>query len=306
MTGTPAASPPTDPPGSRTTMLDLDGEVRLLTFPGPPGAPVLLCLHGLGGSALNFAALGPLLAATHEVVVLDLPAHGRSRPPAGADAAGDALAVLDGVLATFAGRPVTLVGASLGGVLAQRRLARGSAPIERLVLLDPPVPTTVGRAWDPRLTPRLAFLWAPGVGALVQRQMARTGPEETVRRQLAQATPHVDRVPAEVRAATVAETRWRDTRPDAAAARTAQWRMILQTLQLLSRPAAWQAELARIDVPVLWLQGADDLLAPVGHVRALAARLPAWSLRVRGGVGHLPHLEDPGWTAAQLREWLPA
>ena len=306
MTGTTGSPPPTDPPGSRSDTVDVGGDVRLLVFPGPPGAPVLLCLHGLGGSALNFRALGPLLAATHEVVVLDLPAHGRSRPPAGPDAAADALAVLDRVLTSLDGRPVTLVGASLGGVLAQRRLARAGGTVDRLVLIDPPVPTTVGRARDPRLTPRLALLRAPGVGALVLRQMARTSPEETVRRQLAQATPHGDRVPAELRAAAVAETRWRDSRPDAAVARTAQWRMILQTLQLLSRPRAWQAELERIAVPVLWLQGADDLLAPVGHVRALAARLPSWSLRVREGVGHLPHLEDPEWTAAQLREWLPA
>jgi pimeloyl-ACP methyl ester carboxylesterase len=294
-----------DPPGSVSSTLDVDGAVRLLEFPGPPGAPVLVCLHGLGGSALNFGSLGPLLAPTHRVVVVDLPGHGRSRPATGRDAAEDALTVLGRVLGSLGGARGTLVGASLGGVLGLRYLARQPATVARLVLLDPPVPTSLRWRRDPRLTPRLLMLQAPGVAGIVARQAARLTPEETVRRQLAQATPHSGWVSDELRTAVEAEARWRAGRPDAAAAQAAQWRLILQTLGLLSRPRAWLEQLRAVDVPVLWLQGADDPLAPVDHVRALARELPDWPLRVREGVGHLPHLEDPEWAAAQIRKWVP-
>jgi pimeloyl-ACP methyl ester carboxylesterase len=294
-----------DPPGSVSSTLDVDGAVRLLEFAGPPSAPVLVCLHGLGGSALNYSSLGPLLAADHRVVVVDLPGHGRSRPAPGRDAAEDVLTVLGRVLGSLGGKRATLVGASLGGVLGLRYLARRPATVARMVLVDPPVPTSLRWRRDPRLTPRLLMLQAPGVAGIVARQAARMTPEETVRRQLAQATPHSGWVSERLRAAVVGETRWRAGCPDAAAAQAAQWRLIVQTLGLLSRPRAWLEQLRAVDVPVLWLQGADDPLAPVDHVRALARELPNWPLRVREGAGHLPHLEDPEWTAAQIREWAP-
>ena len=281
--------------------LDVDGPIHLREFPGPPGAPTVLCLHGLGGSALNFLALAPLLTDAFRVVVLDLPGHGGSRPSDG-DVLADVDRVLTRVLADVA--PAALVGHSLGGVLALRHLAAAGPVVDRLVLLDPPVPTSLAGTRDRGLALRLAFLRFPGVGALVARQLRGLSAEEVVRRQLEQATPHGDRVPAEVRAATVAETAERAALPTADAAQATQWRLILATLALLSRPQEWIATLRRVAVPVLWLQGADDELALVDHVRALAAARPEWTLEVRDGVGHLPHLEDAPRTAERLRGFL--
>jgi len=286
---------------ARVSTLDVDGPVHLREFAGPPGAPTLLCLHGLGGSSLNYLALAPLLTDTYRVVALDLPGHGGSRPSTG-DVLADVDRVLDRVLADVT--PTALVGHSLGGVLALRHLAAARPVVDRLVLLDPPVPTSLSGSRDLGLTARLAFLRLPWVGALVARQLRGMSAEEVVRRQLDQATPHGDRVPAEARAATVAETAERAALPTADAAQATQWRLILATLGLLSRPREWQATLARVAVPVLWLQGADDKLALVDHARALAATRPGWTFEVRDGVGHLPHLEDAPWTAEQVRGFL--
>ena len=92
--------------------------------------------------------------------------------------------------------------------------------------------------------------------------------------------------------------------PDAAAAQHLQWQAILGTITLLARPPSWRQRLAAVSQPTLWLQGVDDLLAPVRDATALAGSRPDWTFRTRPGVGHLPHLEDAAWVDATLRDWL--
>src|SRR5437588_10401134 len=60
----------------RSRWADLDGPVHYLDFGGPAGAPVLVCVHGLGGSAVNWLRLAPLLAGRFRVVAPDLAGHG--------------------------------------------------------------------------------------------------------------------------------------------------------------------------------------------------------------------------------------
>jgi len=62
--------------------------------------------------------------------------------------------------------------------------------------------------------------------------------------------------------------------------------------------------LAEITTPTLWLHGADDPLSELEAASALASTRPAWTFLTRGGIGHLPHLEDPTWTARSITEWL--
>jgi pimeloyl-ACP methyl ester carboxylesterase len=65
------------------------------------------------------------------------------------------------------------------------------------------------------------------------------------------------------------------------------------------------AELMRsIRVPVLLLHGQKDRLVPLAAARAAAARNPAWRFAVAPDVGHVPQLEVPEWTVAQIRDWL--
>lgn len=299
--GTPAAWPP----GAASTVTDLDGPVHHLDLGGPAGAPVVLCVHGLGGSALNWGLLGPRLSDTHRVLAVDLFGHGRSGPPTGSrpDALTADRRLLDRFVREVVREPVVLLGHSMGGVLTILHAATAPETVRRLVVLSPPVPGTDGRL-DLPIAAKLTFLRLPGVAAAVARKSAALTPEQVVDQQLRQATPHVDRIPADGIAAAVAETRDRAARPDAAAGRAQQWAALLGTMALLARPRTWRRTVAAVAAPTLYLQGADDPLAKADRARALAATRPGWTFEVRPGVGHLLALEDPAWTADQIRAFL--
>ena len=293
------------PPGALEHLTDLGGRVRHLSFGGPAGSPAVVAVHGLGGSALNWGLLAPRLAATHRVLAVDLWGHGGSGVPEGRPALADDLRLLQRFLTEVVGEPVVLLGHSMGGVLALQHTADHPGTVSRLVLLSPPVPRSRSRL-DRVLLARRALLRLPGVSGLVARRLARLSPEQVVDQQLRQATPHVDRLRADGIAAVVAETRSRAGRPDAARAQAAQWAGILDTMALLGHARSWRQTVARVAVPTLWLQGADDPLAEAGSAAALAATRPDWPFEVRAGAGHLLAIEDPAWTAEQIGSWLAA
>ena len=58
---------------------DLDGPVHYLDYGGDPSGPLVVCVHGLGGSAVNWAAVAPTLTESCRVVALDLAGFGRTR-----------------------------------------------------------------------------------------------------------------------------------------------------------------------------------------------------------------------------------
>jgi sigma-B regulation protein RsbQ len=67
-----------------------------------------------------------------------------------------------------------------------------------------------------------------------------------------------------------------------------------------------RADLARVPVPALVLQTAEDAIAPVEVGRYVASRLPEGRLVVLDAVGHCPNLSAPGQTAAAIRDFLTA
>ena len=65
------------------------------------------------------------------------------------------------------------------------------------------------------------------------------------------------------------------------------------------------AEMQRsIQSPVLLLHGDRDRLVPLSSARAAADANPSWQFDVAEGVGHVPQLEVPEWTADRILGWL--
>jgi len=63
------------------------------------------------------------------------------------------------------------------------------------------------------------------------------------------------------------------------------------------------ARIDSIDVPVLHLHGARDLLVPLGAARRMAEGRTDWRLDVARDIGHAPMLETPVWTGLRVAEW---
>ncbi|MGB7051440.1 MAG: alpha/beta hydrolase, partial [Acidimicrobiales bacterium] len=75
---------------------------------------------------------------------------------------------------------------------------------------------------------------------------------------------------------------------------------------LLARPSATARALDAIHRPVLVIHGDRDWLVPLAVARRACAAHRLWQLDVAGGVGHVPMLEAPEWTASAIDRWLSA
>lgn len=108
------------------------------TWGDPFGSPVVL-LHGLGGSAASWEAVGSLLGEEWRVYALDLRGHGESDWPdeyALEMMRDDVLGFLDECELDRVG----LVGHSMGGVVAYLLAEERADRVERLVLVETPPP----------------------------------------------------------------------------------------------------------------------------------------------------------------------
>jgi lipase len=101
---------------------------------GEPGAPRVVCLHGVRNHGRHFAPLAGELGGYH-VLAPDLLGHGSSpwEPPWGISAH------LDAIVGTVGAREAALLGHSFGGRLAFELAARAPTLVPKLVLLDPAI-----------------------------------------------------------------------------------------------------------------------------------------------------------------------
>ena len=113
---------------------ELEWRGTLLHYAVGGSGPPLVLVHGLGGTVENWRAIAPPLAASHRVLVPDLPGHGHSAPLAEVrDVDALAEAVLGIADAEEAGDAVW-VGHSLGGVVGLRAAALRPDAVRGLVL----------------------------------------------------------------------------------------------------------------------------------------------------------------------------
>jgi 3-oxoadipate enol-lactonase len=133
--------------------VDLHGHPTFLDLDGTADAPLMVCLHGLGGSSNYFQPLISTYAARFRIARIDLKGLGRTGPataPAAAAAAAarritvpayveDLAALLDLLLQTTQQQqpPVVLVGHSLGAIVAMQFAAAHPARVAALALLGP-------------------------------------------------------------------------------------------------------------------------------------------------------------------------
>ena len=171
-----------------------------------------------------------------------------------------------------------LAGLSLGGIVAMEILRQAPERVERLALLDTnPLAETpetqAGRA------PQIARALAGGLAGVMRGEMKPNylfdGPDKAEILDLC-----MDMALTLGPEVFARQSRALRDRPDQRA-----------TLKVFKRPA-------------LVLMGEDDRLCPRDRHELMHALMPKSRFAVIGGAGHLPTLEKPGKTAAEIIRWL--
>jgi pimeloyl-ACP methyl ester carboxylesterase len=276
---------------------DLDGPVHYLDFGGD--GPPLVLVHGLAGSALNWMAVGPALAARHRTLALDLRGFGRT-PLGRGTRLRDNRALLDRFVREVAGGPATLVGNSMGGLLSVLQAAACPETVSGLVLVDPALPYRGRRPFDLTLFAFFASMTPPVAGEAVLRWGGgRYGAERVTDAVLAACTVDASRIPADVRRALVDQEVERLGSPRSHRALAQASRSLLWALRRRGLAATY----GRVAAPVLVVHGDRDRIVPVSISKAVAARF-GWEVEVLPGVGHVPMMEVPDEFVRVTRAWL--
>jgi pimeloyl-ACP methyl ester carboxylesterase len=232
-------------------------------------------IQGLGYGGWGWEPVVPGLAERFRVLTFDNRGIGGSDKPAGpyttAELAGDALQVLDEAGVERA----HVVGASLGGMVAQEVAARAPERVERLVLCC----TTPGSADGVPM---------PEVTVQLFQEAATLAPDLAIRRFIENAlgAGESNELVDDLYARRVADP------PD---------------------PAGWHAQVAAavgfagagpIAAPTLILHGTEDNVVDYRNAGVLAARLPGSRVELFAGAGHLFFWEQPDTFVRIVTEFL--
>lgn len=275
-------------PAWRASRFALAGGSTLAVFETgrtDPAAPVLVCVHGIGHwtqAAWDFVA--GELEATHRIVAFDLPGFGASDKPDVAYTLDFFAAVLGNVVDGYAPGAVTLVGHSLGGLVASLYAAGASERVRLLVLIAP-----AGFLRTPALLLKLAG------SRPVRWLFGRVKPSPNfVRRTFANAVFDRRVIPEDYYARAVALSR------DPALLR-AFADVYARALAEFVRMHELHARLAGFRGRALLIWGRADRYVPVAGLAAARRVYPQAETLVLQECGHCPSIEAPSAVASAIR-----
>lgn len=272
------------------SFIDLAGPVHYRDHGGD--GPVMLLIHGLGGSYLNWESVGPELAATHRVYAPDLAGFGLT-PPAGRDTTVTANQKLIDAFSTAMSpdAPVVLVGNSMGGLISMLQAAANPSRVAALVLINPALPLVGLGGVNPFTIRHLIVPTFPGVGhAAMRRYYEATSAEDRVEETIAFITADPSTVSEERRRASIEMQKLRDDMEWAIPAFIDASRSIAATL---TRVRSFRRMLHKIACPTLLIHGDQDRVVAPASARWAAGQRPDWQFRMFHGVGHVPMIERP-------------
>ncbi len=232
---------------------------------GRPDAPVVVLIHGLGGSALDWAPMMPAFArAGYRVYAPDLLGYGKSSHPDIDYSIAEQADFVNGFIhAVGACNPQPdprtncrqdIVGWSMGGWIAMRYALDHEQQVRRLVLDD-----AAGVNFEPSFSPAV---FTPGDA-------------DTAAQLMHLLEPSMPRFPPFV---------MRDYLRMLHTKRDVVGRSV-KTFE--TRKEVMDAQLPHLDVPTLVNWGTEDLLIPLNVGKKTAALIPGANLNIFEGCGHL-------------------
>jgi pimeloyl-ACP methyl ester carboxylesterase len=284
--------------------VDVHGPVHYRVWEGRPDGPTFVCVHGLGGSLLNWAPVAPGLARRGQVIALDLVGFGLTPLEGRGAGVGSNWKLLAGFLRELDLPPVVLVGNSMGGMVSLVQAAHAPASVESLVLVDAAFPRTrrVHGQFDPRIASAFALYSTSRAGEwFAKLRTRRLGPEGLVRETLRLAAADPRSVDPSLVQAMVEQARRRLEFDYSTSAFLAAARSIFRAQVA---PGRYRALVRGVGCPALVMHGARDRLVPVAIAREAAAEHEKWKLVVFEDLGHIPQMEAPQRWLDEVETWL--
>jgi pimeloyl-ACP methyl ester carboxylesterase len=245
----------------------VDGHMLFYTRPvKSEGCPVLLLLHGAGGSHLGWPREIQRLAGTN-VYNLDLPGHGRSPGP-GRATVEEYADVVQAFIDKLDLINITLIGHSMGGAIAQTLALRGLPEVGKMIILNSSAKL--------RVAPQLldAARTEPQMAADLVARMSWSAGADKDKVRLSQATMlQIDPV-------------------------------VLHGDFLACDCFDIRSELNKISIPTLVVCGSEDQMTPPKFGRYLAENISGAQLVEIEDAGHFAMLEKPKEVANTIAEFL--
>lgn len=266
----------------------------LICDEGGRGTPHLL-VHGLGGTATNWAEVMLPLAANGPVVAVDLPGFGHTPVPDGGSARIRAnVKFIPALIDALGWDRVVLHGNSMGGMIATMVAARWPDHVAALILADPALPPAPRHRFRVSGTALLVVgpLLLPGASrafGIAMTNLAEVGGD-----------PHTDRMleiavadPSRIRPAMLSLLAHDMDAADGAAFARGLVEAGRSLVDLYLDGRELGRAIDQIDAPTLLVWGDADRLVGRTSLDAVVARREDWTVHVLRGVGHVPMMEAP-------------
>jgi 3-oxoadipate enol-lactonase len=242
---------------------------------GPGYGRTVVFSNSLGTDFRIWDAVVQRLPEDWRILRYDMRGHGLTGAPDGDYAMETLRDDLLGLLDRLSIERASVVGLSVGGMVAQSLAAAAPERVEALVLCDTAPKIATREIWDERI----GAVRAGGMAALAPAILERWfGADfETVNPALHSGMNAMLRaIPPQGYAGVCAAI----------------------------RDADLTESTARIEIPTLCICGTEDISTPPDQVAAMAERMPNARYEAIEGSGHLPCLDAPAKTAALIAEFL--
>jgi pimeloyl-ACP methyl ester carboxylesterase len=274
-----------------------DGASRFVDLPGGfhvhyqeegrASAPLLLLLHGFGDSYTTWDGWVRELGGQFRIIRLDFPGHGLTRAPPDYVLRGDELADFVDMFAAQLDLPkFAVVGNSMGGSVAWQLALHHPDRVNALVLLD--------AAGFPSEKPPADI---PLAFRILKYRLGRALLRNIDNRPLIEEGLKIDVYDKSLITPAFVD-RWAELQ------RAPGHRAILMSIDSASMNNASAAVLQHVRAPTLVVNGESDVLVEPASARKLAAAIPGAKLIVYPHVGHLPQIEIPQRSAADVAAFL--
>ena len=255
---------------------------------GDPNAPLLVLLHGFADSFTTWDGWVRELKPQFHIISLDFPGHGLTRAPAGAELSGDKLAdFVDAFAAKLMLPKFAVAGNSMGGGAAWELAVRHPDRVNALILVD-----AAGFANDKPGKQPLGFV-------ILRYRLGRIVLSKIDNRPLIEQGLKADVYDKSLITPFIVD-RFAEFQ------RAPGHREILMSVNMGPRAGSTAQLLSTIKVPTLILWGESDPLIEPAAATKFAAAISGSKLITYPHVGHLPQLEIPQRSAADVAAFLQA